>query len=94
MRDLIAIALGLRPPPWIQVRTIVGTVAVEDGKYVYSGIFTAQAEFTPKVITNDPAPVKVRLRRRAAPRADWSFARRLRVSSSYRVTMSVLARIV
>ncbi len=60
MRDLIAVALGFKPPPWVQVRTIVGTVAVEDGKYVYSGAFTAQAEFTPKVITNETPLVKVR----------------------------------
>jgi hypothetical protein len=59
VRDLIAIALGLKPPPWIQVRTIVGTVSVEDGQCVYSGLFTAQAEFTPRVITNNPPAVKV-----------------------------------
>ena len=59
MRDLFAIALGLKPPPWVQVRTIVGTVSVEDGDRVYSGAFTAKADFTPRVITNDSAPVKV-----------------------------------
>jgi hypothetical protein len=59
VRDLIAIALGFKAPPWVQTRTIVGTVSVEDGKYVYSGQFTAQAEFIPKVITNDNLPPKV-----------------------------------
>jgi hypothetical protein len=59
VRDLFAIALGLKPPPWVQVRTIVGTVSVEDGDHVYSGTFSAKADFTPRVITNNPAPVKV-----------------------------------
>ncbi len=81
MRELIAVALGFKPPPWVQVRTIVGTVAVEDGKFVYSGMFTAQAQFTPKVITNEnSSPVKVRFT--AAPRVPQPARAQLVCSSS------------
>jgi hypothetical protein len=62
VRDLILVALGLKTPPWVQTRTITATVSVEDNGKIYTGTFTAPAQFTPKApgVAMQPLPTKVR----------------------------------
>ena len=72
------VALGLKTPPWVQTRTITATVSVQDDGKVYSGTFTAAAQFTPKapaVALQPLPPLKVDRPRSCSPHPHLPFFR-------------------